>query len=279
MGRPFALRKGKTGMEEDISRFGLLDDEDIALDVAALEIAALDHPGVALEGYADVLNALTERLVVRGEGAVSAGEQAQALADVVAGAFGFTGDRQTYDDAANADLVRVIERRRGLPVALAIIHVAAARRVGWRAEALNTPGHVLVRIAAPAESVITDPFGGGAIVGAGDLAALLSRMAGRAVVPVAADLTAMTNRQVLVRLLANQATRAEAAGDGARALTLYRRMTLIAPGEPVAWWQRARLEGASGASASAKASLTALLEVTRDPGVRARALAALDAMA
>ena len=40
---------------------------------------------------------------------------------------------------------------------------------------------------------------------------------------------AMPNRAVLVRLLLNQATRAEQAGKGQRALELYARMTALAP--------------------------------------------------
>ena len=52
-------------------------------------------------------------------------------------------------------------------------------------------------------------------------------MLGRAVAPTAEHLAPMPNRAVLVRLLLYQATRAETAGDPARALTLYERMTGI----------------------------------------------------
>ena len=51
---------------------------------------------------------------------------------------------------------------------------------------------------------------------------------------------AMPNRAVLVRLLLNQATRAEQAGLGRRALELYARMTVMAPDYGNAWWPRAR---------------------------------------
>lgn len=48
----------------------------------------------------------------------------------------------------DADLIRVIDRRPGLPVSLTILYVAAARRIGWHADVLNTPGHVMGNLSA-----------------------------------------------------------------------------------------------------------------------------------
>jgi regulator of sirC expression with transglutaminase-like and TPR domain len=199
------------------------------------------------------------------------------MAEVIGGEFGFLGDRDTYDDPDNADLIRVIDRRRGLPVSLAILYVAAARRMGWSADALNTPGHVLVRVNSPADPLLIDPFNNGAIVGASQLASLLAHMAGAEAVPTSEHLAPMSNRSVLVRLLMNQATRAEAAGDTDRALALFRRMTLIAPSNSHAWWERARLQLLHGEVPEARASLSAMLEVTREPEMREHIFAALDA--
>lgn len=266
-------------MEDDIAHLGLLEDEAIALDGSALEIAALDHFGVALDPYVATLGAITERLVAVGGRAQSPGERADVLARVIGGEFEFTGDRKNYEDPDNADLIRVIDRRRGLPVSLAILYVAAARRLSWDADALNTPGHVLVRIGSATEPVLVDPFDGGAIIGAQQLAALLARMLGPGASPTTEHLAAMSNRSVLVRLLMNQATRAQSTGKGERALTLYRRMTTIAPGNVHGWWERARLELVRGDVADARASLSAILEVTREPGLRAHIFATLDALA
>jgi regulator of sirC expression with transglutaminase-like and TPR domain len=266
-------------MDDPILHLGLLDDEAIQLDVAALELAALDHIEVDLEPYADILTAIVERLADLG-GAASASEaRAKILARVIGGEFGFVGDRETYDHPDNADMVRVIDRRRGLPVSLSIIYVAAARRMGWAADALNTPGHVVVRVGEDTAPVLIDPFDGGAIMGAEQLAVLLTQRLG-ANVPLTSDqLVPMTNRAVLVRLLLNQATRAEAMADASRALTLYARMTDIAPEAGHAWWERARLESARGEVSAARRSLSAMLEMTRDPARREHIAAALTALA
>ncbi len=148
-------------MIQEIAHLGLLDDEAITLDTAALELARLDHPAADLKAEASVLAEMSERLQTIGAGAGSARERADVLSEVIGGEFGFHGDRASYDDPANADMIEVIERRRGLPVSLSILYVAAARRGGWEADALNTPGHVLVRIGPATAPVLVDPFAGG----------------------------------------------------------------------------------------------------------------------
>ena len=58
----------------------------------------------------------------------AAAPQPEALAEVIARSYGYRGDSETYDDLQNADLVRVIERRKGLPVALSILYLARRPR-------------------------------------------------------------------------------------------------------------------------------------------------------
>lgn len=210
-------------MNEDLNRLGLVDEDDIVLDDAALTLALMDRPSIDLAPYYELLDAIQTRLDVVGRHAASAAQHAEALADVLAGEFGFLGDRETYDHPDNADLIRVLDRRRGLPVSLSILWVAGARRMGWDAEVLDVPGHVLVLVGSQADPVIVDPFSGGVRVDAERLA-LLVRAGGEPAQPVT-QVSAMSNRAVLVRLLQNQASRAEQGGDGHRALQLYKRMT------------------------------------------------------
>ncbi len=64
--------------------------------------------------------------------ATSAEAMARALSALMVGRYGYDGDRLTYDDPQNADLMAVIDRRRGLPVALGILYIHAARAAGCR---------------------------------------------------------------------------------------------------------------------------------------------------
>jgi regulator of sirC expression with transglutaminase-like and TPR domain len=263
-------------MHEDLNRLGLIEEDEIALDEAALSLALFDHPGADLASYHDLLDAMETRLDLVGGDAETPAERAEALAAVLADDFGFAGDAETYDDPANADLISVLDRRRGLPVSLSILWVAMARRLGWGADVLDVPGHVLVVIGAEAAPVIVDPFAGGLRVGAERLVALVEAFAGTGQ-PVT-HVAAMPNRAVLVRLLQNQASRAEQAGKGRRALELYVRMTTMAPAYPHAWWERARLELIDHDIASARRSLGAILEITRDVELRRQVTETLDAL-
>jgi len=264
-------------MLEPIVSLGLVEEAEIELDKAALEIAALDHPETELAGYLALLDRLAERLQARAATARTPRDQAQALAAVLAFEFGFEGDRASYDDPANADLIRVIDRRRGLPVTLSILYVALARRVGWVACALNTPRHLLAAVGQPA--LVIDPFHRGRPVARSHLADLLQVSEDQLDAVAPKRLEPMTNRAVLVRLLMNQVTRAELAGQLSRALTVLQRVTTVAPAHSPGWWERARIERAVGDAAAARRSLSAMLETTRDPAVRSHVTTALEALA
>jgi regulator of sirC expression with transglutaminase-like and TPR domain len=264
-------------MNEELNRLCLVDEEEIVLDEAALLLAMLDHPETDLTIYHDLIAAIATRLDAVGRNATSARARADALSQVFAEELGFVGDRDTYDDPANADMIRVLDRRRGLPVSLSILYVAAARRLGWTANVLDVPGHVLVLLGEDADPVIVDPFRGGVFVDRVELAAMVTATSPGLTATVR-HVAAMPNRAVLVRLLLNQATRAEQAGKGRRALELYARMTAMAPDYGHAWWERARLELADSDVPAARRSLTAMLEVTREPELRRRVTDTLEAL-
>ncbi len=256
-------------MDDELIRLGLVDEDDIVLDDAALSLALLDHDGLDAAPFREFLDTVAIRLGAVGADATDAWARARALTQTLAGEYGFLGDADTYDDPSNANLVQVIERRRGLPISLSILYVGAARRLGWMANVLDVPGHVLVLIGGDAVPAILDPFRGGAAVDCEKLFALVGEHRG-ADQSAVSRVGAMPNRAILVRLLLNQAIRAEKAGHGRRALDLYRRMTVMAPSHGSPWWERARLELVDGDVSAARASLGAMLEITRDPTLRRR---------
>ena len=131
-------------MNADIAELGLLDDEEIDLDLAALALSELDHEGIDLQPYWELLDKIGERLQLVSEAAETPEQQATALARVFYMEYGFLGDASHYDAPLNADLIRVLDRKRGLPISLSILYVAAARRLGWQASALATPYAMMI---------------------------------------------------------------------------------------------------------------------------------------
>jgi regulator of sirC expression with transglutaminase-like and TPR domain len=259
----------------DLASIGLMDDGDIDLVEAGIALSLADRP----RADATRLRRMVQNWAIslqRDLAPATGSGRALRLAGLIGGEAGLTGDTADYDNPLNADLVAVAERGVGLPIALSILYVALARRVGWRADMLALPGHVLVEVLGGGTSALIDPFDHGATV-TPRRAAEIAQAAGG--VAVAGRFPVLTNRQMLVRLLSNQASRARLAGHAARALTLYERMTAIAPQMSALWWERAQLEQRIGRLGAARASLTAMLETTHDPALGQRIRARLATLA
>lgn len=191
---------------------------------AALVLSALARPGLDLAPYRAHLAQLAQE--ARGQ---DGGSPPAVLAAILAGDHGYRGDRTTYDDLANADLARVIDRRRGLPVALSILWMHTARARGWRCHGLNTPGHFVVRLEAEGSVWILDPFDGGTVLERESLEAIVKRVQGPRSRLADEDLAGMDDRGVLLRLQNNIRLRLQQAGDNERALQVLEWMLIVSP--------------------------------------------------
>ena len=266
-------------MDPALARLGLLDDADIDLAEAALACAGADRPGVDMAPLRARIAGLAGRLLAQSSGITDSAERAALLVALLSGEEGLNGDTEDYDNPANADLAMLFERRRGLPVTLSLLYAAIARRVGWTAQVLGLPGHVVMTLGGDGDRIVLDPFDHGRVLDSSGIGELVDRALGGHVTPEREHLRPLTNREVLVRLLSNQATRARRRGDTARALVLAERMTALAPRLTGLWWERARLEQLAGDSVAARGSLVAMLDTTRDPRTRGRIADALQALA
>lgn len=241
---------------EILRRVGQQSDEEIDLAEAALALGALESPGAVLADYrrhlADIAHDLAERASPGADGLEA---RIALLHEVMVERHGYSGDHDTYDDLQNANLLRVIDRRRGLPVALGILYMHAARSMGWRMVGLNFPGHFLVRIELDGERAILDPFNDGQVRTAVDLRDLLKATAGTAAELTPEHYAAVRNRDILLRLQNNLKLRHLTANDVPRALEVLEGMRLFAPEEPALWRETGLLEAHQGHTEDAIAAL------------------------
>ena len=212
-------------------------DRQIALFDVALAFAGFSHPGVSIDRYrqhgvklCDDVRLRHAALVAAGA-ADDAGSRLAALKFVIVEQEQYTGDRDTYDDLQNADLMRVIDRRKGLPVSLAILYMHAGRAQGWEVEALNFPGHVLCRIEHLGVRIIFDPFEDCAVMEAPELRGMLKQIRGPQAELSADFYRPVTTREVLIRLQNNIKLRLIEGEDYEAALSVVERMQLFAPEE------------------------------------------------
>jgi regulator of sirC expression with transglutaminase-like and TPR domain len=232
---------------------------DIA--IAALMLASLDFPGIPIVDARAHLGEIAQLATTEAALISNANDGARLLSNLLAGRFGYDGDRLTYDDPRNANLLQVITRRRGMPVALGIIYMHAARAAGLTACGLDTPAHFLVLFAKGHSEVLIDPFNGGAMLDP-DRIGQPPHMGGAEGVHLAQP---VSDTDVLLRLENNLKVRALQVGDRARALEIAKRMVLVGPGKPDLWLDLARLNEVQGVLGDARKAYESCLEIAR-PG-------------
>jgi regulator of sirC expression with transglutaminase-like and TPR domain len=255
--------------EARLRALGASDGAELPLAEAALRLAALDHPGRDVEPYLRHLDELAAPLV--GGPAEDAAARADALATVLHIEHGYGGDRDTYDDTANADLMAVIDRRKGLPVALAILYIETARRAGWPAWGLDFPGHFVMRLDGARDRTILDPFHAGVTVEPPALRRMLKTYVGPEAELGPRHCEPMTDRAVLLRLLNNIRGRALQSGNPARGLQIMERMLLIAPADARLWLESAAIQAKSGQLRGAREAAEACLGLAPDASLRSQA--------
>ncbi len=249
---------------ELLRRYGRSDDAEIDLAAAALALAALCRPDTAVAPYRLHLRTLAADVTAA---AMSKGVELAArihtLNTVLFEEYGYAGDSETYNDLRNADLMSVIDRRRGLPIALGILYIHAARAQGWTIEGVNFPGHFLLRLRAGGAAAIVDPFNGGRLRGAADLDRLIKTMEGDDAELRPAHCQPAGNRQMLLRLQNNIKLRLLRNEKLAEAAAVVERMLLIAPDQPGLWHEAGVLQGKIGNLRASIAALEKLASLSR----------------
>jgi regulator of sirC expression with transglutaminase-like and TPR domain len=230
--------------EELLRRIGDGDGAQFDLAEAALALASCARPQAARAPYRahlaelarDIATETEARQAVWASPAAELAGRVECLQDVLAGRHAYKGDDETYDDLQNADLMRVIDRRCGLPVTLGILFIHGARSQGWEMTGLVSPGHFLVRIQHEGLRAILDPFNGGRVLDTAGLRALARAAGSEELTP--AHYAPVSDRDVLLRLQNNLKLRLIQGGELAEAARLIDRMLLFAPGQ-VALWREA----------------------------------------
>jgi regulator of sirC expression with transglutaminase-like and TPR domain len=202
------------------------------------------------------------------------GAQPERLGEVIAEAYGYRGDSETYDDLQNADVARVLERRKGLPVALSILYLHVARGQGWDAEGLAFPGHFLIRVEIDGGRHVLDPFNEGQVVEPPALRTLLQRVLGPDASLSPEHFDPVPDRDVLLRLENNVRLRLAKREDWPGSARSLERMLAIAPDRPELLFEAGQLNARLDNKRAAIAAFERFLATgaaKADPALGARA--------
>ena len=254
---------------------GRLPDPELDLAAVALQFGRIDAPEADWRAAQARLSELAREAVAAAleDPAAEAGEapaRREALARVIHDRHGYAGDAETYDDPDNANLIRVTERRRGLPVALGLLWLHAAEAAGWAAHGIDFPGHFLVSLEGARGQSVLDPFDGGAPLSAPELRALLKRVEGPKAELRPGLLVPMGKRAVLLRLQNNLKLRRLRAGRLDSALACAEDMLRLAPDAAGLWREAGLMNQRLDRIGAAIACLERFLELVPDGEAAAR---------
>ncbi|MGO1119583.1 SirB1 family protein [Rhodovibrionaceae bacterium A322] len=257
--------QGRADLLEALTQLGARDDDQINPAIAALLLGALDRPGVSLQRYLHHLSLLTRDAADLAQSLEVEDDleaRHQVLQTILAERYGYLGDETSYDDPQNANFLRVIDRRQGLPVALALLYLHTARSLGWTIRGLAFPGHFLLRLDLGAERLILDPFNGGRRCDVADLRALLKALAGNSAELEPRYYQTVSDRQILLRLVNNLKIHHLKHQQADRALDMIERMLLLSPGSAELWREAGLLQAQQEELIDARRSFERFLKLS-----------------
>ena len=200
-------------------------------------MAALHTPNRSLERYWRHIQKLIKETSARHKKLINGGgdddvrTQLAALKHIIADKHGYDGDREHYDNLQNANLIHVIDRRMGMPIALSILYLHVGESQGWNVTALNFPAHVVCSIEKNGEKLLFDPFNQCKLLNASDLRMYLKTLVNPEA-ELSADYYKNTSKlDVLIRLQNNIKLRQIEAEDFESAIQTVEVMRKIQPKE------------------------------------------------
>ena len=240
-------------VQSALTAAGAQSDERFPLFEAALHCALHENPARSPEPARDLVTEAAERLRER----LRRERPEDALCEALGADMGLNGDHLTYEDARNADLIEVCERRKGLPVSLGLIYIEAGRRCAVDIRGVDFPNHFLLRIETDQGPMALDPFEGGRVVMPSELT---QRAFAAGLTPDVADridmlMAPVADRAVVMRLQNNIFARAIRRGDFAQAERSALRRALLDPKDHRPWLDVAAAREGQGALTGALEAL------------------------
>ena len=173
------------------------------LDAAALDIAAIERPGLDPGPSLAALDRIASELATR-LGAIADGQKfIRAANEYLFEELGFRGNEADYYDPRNSCLDEVMDRRTGIPITLSVVYIEVARRLRKPVFGIGLPGHFVVQYDDDIYSTFIDPFHGGKLLSTDDCRMLAREITGTDIAGDPKVLAPVSTRYILTRMLNN----------------------------------------------------------------------------
>jgi regulator of sirC expression with transglutaminase-like and TPR domain len=135
-------------------------DANFALFEAAVSLAQDEYPEMDVQTVLGEVDQLQERLRRRIAADSGPVQKLRVLNQFFFQDLGFAGNANDFYDPDNSFVHRLLQTRRGIPIALAVLWMELAQGLGLAVRGVSFPGHFLVKVNLPMGQVVIDPLTG-----------------------------------------------------------------------------------------------------------------------
>ncbi|MDX2185943.1 MAG: transglutaminase-like domain-containing protein [Opitutaceae bacterium] len=144
---------------DPLSEFkGFIRSMNHDLETGAMLLCRVRHPDANVQLCAELLDQLAQRSRELMTEPMTIREKCRVINRVLFHEHGLHGNQEHYSDPLNSFVDQVLLRRKGIPIALSLVYLFVARRLGLPLEPVGLPGHFVVGCFSEEPIFFVDPF-------------------------------------------------------------------------------------------------------------------------
>jgi regulator of sirC expression with transglutaminase-like and TPR domain len=188
---------------DELRQLLLGDSEAAPLDLAALQLAAIEYPGLAVEPFLALLDSYAREAGERVSDDTPGQQFIRIVNEYLFDELGFVGNVANYYNPANSCLNNVLTDRTGIPITLSVVYMEISRRLDSTVFGIGLPGHFLVQYYDDEFTALVDPFHAGRILCEQECFELARQVTGIDVSRNPDVLRPVSKRHIVLRMLNN----------------------------------------------------------------------------
>ena len=209
-------------------------DLDFPLLEAAISIAQDEYPELDVQGVLGDVDQLLARIRRRIPADAVPLQKLRLLNQFFFHDLAFGANANDYYDPDNSCIHAVLQTRRGIPIALAVLWMELAQGLGLAVRGVGFPGHFLVKVNLPMGQVVIDPLTGKSL-SREELSERLepyrkrSGLLDELETPLGLYLQTAPSRDIIARMLRNLKEIHKQQSDWQRLLAVQERLIVLLP--------------------------------------------------
>ena len=209
-------------------------DSEFALFEAAVSLGQDEYPEMDVQTVLGEVDQLLERARRRLAADSGPVQKLRILNQFFFQDLGFAGNVNDFYDPDNSFIHRLLQSRRGIPIALAVLWMELAHGLGLAVRGVGFPGHFLVKVNLPMGQVVIDPLSGKSL-SREELSERLepyrkrSGLVDELETPLGLYLQTAPSRDIIARMLRNLKEIHKSQNDWERLLAVQERLVVLLP--------------------------------------------------